>query len=229
MADLIVLLHFAFVVVRRARRAARAALAADRVAAHAGGHLGRAHRVHRLDLSVDAARKSTAARAANPAYRRGFHRPLHPARAVSRWPDQARSAGAGSRSARLQPRHLRVRSSPSIADRHERHMIVPPMMLGFQGWPQSARTAALLSSGHRASPMCSGRSAKYMSLRASGRVRAANREPLDRCRLVEAVARRVPFWSLLVGIYIAAGFWILPAQLRDRARQGAVCRRQRRR
>ena len=27
---------------------------------------------------------------------------------------------------------------------------------------------------------------------------------------VEAVARRVPFWSVLVGIYIAAGFWILP-------------------
>ena len=31
--------------------------------------------------------------------------------------------------------------------------------------------------------------------------------------VVEAVARRVPFWSVLVGIYIAAGFWILPAKI----------------
>ena len=27
--------------------------------------------------------------------------------------------------------------------------------------------------------------------------------------VVEAVARRVPFWSLLIGVYVAAGFWTL--------------------
>ena len=31
--------------------------------------------------------------------------------------------------------------------------------------------------------------------------------------VVEAVTRRIPFWSLLIGLYIAAGFWVLPANI----------------
>ena len=37
---------------------------------------------------------------------------------------------------------------------------------------------------------------------------------------MEAVARRVPFWSVLVGIYVAAGFWILPPNIANTLDKG---------
>ena len=27
--------------------------------------------------------------------------------------------------------------------------------------------------------------------------------------MVAAVARRIPFWSVIIGVYVAAGFWTL--------------------
>jgi small-conductance mechanosensitive channel len=38
--------------------------------------------------------------------------------------------------------------------------------------------------------------------------------------VVEAVARRVPFWSVLVGIYIAAGLWILAPNIANTVNRG---------
>ena len=55
--------------VRRARRPARSPLAARRMAAHAGGHLGRTGGVHRLDLPADTAGKSFAPRQGEAAIR----------------------------------------------------------------------------------------------------------------------------------------------------------------
>ena len=81
------------------------------------------------------------------------------------------------------------------------------MTWDLQGWPASARTAALsvlivaaaYLLGHVARRIVA---SQLLSIAA----RTGSRwfEPV-----VGAVARRVPFWSLLVGIYVAAGLWTL--------------------
>ena len=81
------------------------------------------------------------------------------------------------------------------------------MNLEFQGWPASARTAALslLVIGLAYSSGAAGQIHRHRSASAHSR---AEPEPwID--AVVRAVGRRVPFWSVLVGIYIAAGFWVL--------------------
>ena len=75
----------------------------------------------------------------------------------------------------------------------------------LQGWPASARTA-VLSLLVLAVAYVIGRVAQRIATTQLGAVarRTGSRwvEPA-----VEAVARRVPFWSVLIGAYIAAGFW----------------------
>ena len=88
----------------------------------------------------------------------------------------------------------------------------------LQGWPASARTA-LLSVIVVAAAYLIGQVARYVvanQLLALAR-RAGSRliEPI-----AAAVARRVPFWSVLVGIYIAAGFWILAPNLANTLNRG---------
>jgi small-conductance mechanosensitive channel len=88
----------------------------------------------------------------------------------------------------------------------------------LQGWPASARTA-LLSVAVIAIAYVIGRVAKHIvanQLSALGR-RTGSRwsDPV-----IEAVAKRVPFWSVLVGIYIAAGFWILATNIANTLNRG---------
>jgi small-conductance mechanosensitive channel len=81
----------------------------------------------------------------------------------------------------------------------------------FQGWPASARSA-LLTVGVIAIAYVIGRVARYIvagQLAAFARRMGSGR--LD--PVVGAVARRVPFWGVLIGIYISMSFWILPAEI----------------
>jgi small-conductance mechanosensitive channel len=81
----------------------------------------------------------------------------------------------------------------------------------FQGWPASAR-AAVLSLVVIAIAYVLGRVAKYIvATQLVALARRTGARWID--PMVEAVARRVPFWSVLVGIYIAAGFWTLPEKI----------------
>ena len=76
------------------------------------------------------------------------------------------------------------------------------------GWPQSARTVAF-SLLVIALAYLVGQVGKYLVITRLGAL--ARRTPgLSDDVVVKAVGRRVPFWSLLVGVYIAAGFWVLP-------------------
>ena len=78
----------------------------------------------------------------------------------------------------------------------------------FQGWPESARVAGI-SLLVIALAYVIGRVAKYLvATQLGGLARRTGSRWIDPA--VEAVARRVPFWSVLVGIYVAAGFWTLP-------------------
>jgi small-conductance mechanosensitive channel len=73
----------------------------------------------------------------------------------------------------------------------------------FQGWPASARTA-LLSLLVIAAAYVIGRIARHIvANKLAALVRRTGSVWID------PVARRVPFWSVLVGIYLAAGFWAL--------------------
>ena len=88
----------------------------------------------------------------------------------------------------------------------------------LQGWPASGRTA-MLSLLVIALAYAIGWVARHIVARlltAFGR-RTGSRwiDPA-----VGAVARRVPFWSLLVGIYVAAGFWILPDRISNALDKG---------
>ena len=77
----------------------------------------------------------------------------------------------------------------------------------LQGWPASARTA-VLSLLVIAVAYVIGRVASHIvANHLAGLARRTGSRWID--PVVGAVARRVPFWSVLVGIYIAAGFWIL--------------------
>lgn len=77
----------------------------------------------------------------------------------------------------------------------------------LRGLPESARTA-ILSLLVITLAYLFGQLARPIFTTQVGRIvrRAAIRwDPA----IVEAVARRIPFWSLLVGIYVAAGYWSL--------------------
>jgi small-conductance mechanosensitive channel len=77
----------------------------------------------------------------------------------------------------------------------------------LQGWPASARTA-LLSVLVIVVAYAIGRVAKHIvANQLSALARRTGSRWID--PVVGAVARRIPFWSVLVGIYIAAGFWVL--------------------
>ncbi len=78
----------------------------------------------------------------------------------------------------------------------------------FQGWPESARVAGI-SLLVIALAYVIGRVAKYLvATQLGGLARRTGSRWIDPA--VEAVARRVPFWSVLLGVYVAAGFWTLP-------------------
>ena len=88
----------------------------------------------------------------------------------------------------------------------------------FQGWPASARSA-LLTVAVIAAAYVIGRVAKYIvagQLAAfARRVGSGRLDPI-----VGAVARRVPFWSVLIGIYLSMSFWILPEEFTTIIRKG---------
>ncbi len=85
------------------------------------------------------------------------------------------------------------------------------MIWDLQDWPAAARNA-LLSLVVIAVAYLIGRVAKYIvATQFVALARRTGSRWIDPA--VEAFARRVPFWSVLVGIYIAAGFWILPAKV----------------
>ena len=89
--------------------------------------------------------------------------------------------------------------------------------------------AGLGANGSAVSPRDRRRVCHWASREAHCRHQAVRSCPPNRQRVgravVGAVARRVPFWSVLVGIYVAAGFWTLPPKIAQCARQRAVRRR----
>ena len=88
----------------------------------------------------------------------------------------------------------------------------------LQGWPASARTA-VLSLLVIAGAYVIGRVAKHIvATQLASLARRTGNQWID--PVAGAVARRVPFWSVLVGIYIAAGFWILPEKIANALDKG---------
>ena len=81
------------------------------------------------------------------------------------------------------------------------------MTWDFGGWPVSARTAALslvvIGIGYLI-----GQVGRYMVVTRLGALARRTPGQWDDA-LVDAVGRRMPFWSFLIGVYIAAGFWVL--------------------
>ena len=88
----------------------------------------------------------------------------------------------------------------------------------FQGWPESARSA-LLTLGVIALAYVIGRVASHIVAKQMAafarRIGSSRIDPV-----VGAVARRVPFWSVLIGIYISMSFWILPAEIANTIHKG---------
>lgn len=81
----------------------------------------------------------------------------------------------------------------------------------LQGWPASAR-AALLSLLIVALAYVIGRVARHIvANQLAALARRTGSRWID--SVVDAIARRVPFWSVLIGIYIAKGLWILPVEM----------------
>ena len=88
----------------------------------------------------------------------------------------------------------------------------------LQGWPVSARTA-LFSLLVVAGAYLIGRIAKYIvATQMVSLARRTGNRWID--PMAGAVARRVPFWSVLVGVYIAAGFWVLPEKIANTIDKG---------
>ena len=81
----------------------------------------------------------------------------------------------------------------------------------FSGWPVSARTAviSLIVIGLA---YLLGQIAKYIVVSRLGVYAKRTPGRWDES-MVESIGRRVPFWSLLIGVYIASGFWTLPPNL----------------
>jgi small-conductance mechanosensitive channel len=82
----------------------------------------------------------------------------------------------------------------------------------FSGWPASARTA-FFSLIAIALAYLLGQVAKYFVVSRLGALARRTTGPWDE-DVLNAVGRRIPFWSLLVGIYVASGFWTIEAALR---------------
>ena len=80
-------------------------------------------------------------------------------------------------------------------------------MFDLGGWPVSARTAALSVLIIGVAYLL-GQLGKYLVISRLGALARRTPGQWDDA-VVPAIGRRVPFWSLLVGIYIAAGFWTL--------------------
>jgi small-conductance mechanosensitive channel len=79
----------------------------------------------------------------------------------------------------------------------------------LQNLPQSARTA-FLSLLVIAAAYVGGKFAAYLfAIKLGALVRRTSSKWDD--AVVDAVARRIPFWSVLVGIYVASGYWALTA------------------
>jgi small-conductance mechanosensitive channel len=89
-------------------------------------------------------------------------------------------------------------------------------MIDLQGWPASARTA-LISIILIAAAYVIGWVVRYVVANQILARRTGSRwiDPI-----IASVARRVPFWSVLVGIYVAAGFWILAPNLSNTINRG---------
>jgi small-conductance mechanosensitive channel len=77
----------------------------------------------------------------------------------------------------------------------------------FQNLPHSARTA-LVSLLVIAAAYVGGKFAAYLFATKLGALIRRTSSKWDDA-VVEAVARRIPFWSVLVGIYLASGYWAL--------------------
>jgi small-conductance mechanosensitive channel len=80
-------------------------------------------------------------------------------------------------------------------------------MLDFAGWPASARTAAL-SVLVMAAAYGAGQVLRFVVQSRLGVLARRTPGQWDDA-LFSAVGRRVPFWSLLIGVYVAAGLWPL--------------------
>lgn len=92
------------------------------------------------------------------------------------------------------------------------------MSWDFQGWPASAR-AALLSLVVIAIAYAIGQVARHVVANQLTTFARRTGSPwID--PVVGAVARRIPFWSVLVGIYIVAGFWVLPIEIEEALHKG---------
>lgn len=81
------------------------------------------------------------------------------------------------------------------------------MPFDFGGWPQSARTTALSLLVIGLAYLI-GQLGKYLVVTRLGALARRMSGQWDDA-VVHAVGRRVPFWSFLIGIYVAAGFWVL--------------------
>ena len=82
------------------------------------------------------------------------------------------------------------------------------MNWGLQGWPVSVQTgliSLLIIAVAYAIGLVARRIVATVLVSFGRRTGSRWIDPI-----VEGVSRRVPFWSLLVGIYVAAGFWNLP-------------------
>lgn len=78
-------------------------------------------------------------------------------------------------------------------------------------WPEPLRVAVISLSAIAVSYLV-GRLARHVVRQRLGALARRTARDWDDAA-VEAVARRVPFWSLLLGVYIAAGFWVPPGNL----------------
>jgi small-conductance mechanosensitive channel len=81
------------------------------------------------------------------------------------------------------------------------------MTWDFDGWPLAVRTAAQSLFVITLAYLL-GQIGKYIFVTRLGAIARRTPGQWDDA-LVHGVGRRVPFWCLLIGIYIAAGFWVL--------------------
>ncbi|HUP40116.1 MAG TPA: mechanosensitive ion channel family protein [Vicinamibacterales bacterium] len=87
------------------------------------------------------------------------------------------------------------------------------MNWNFQGWPAWGRSA-LLTVGVIVVAYLIGRVAKFIvASQLGGLARRTGSRWID--PVSGAVTRRIPFWSVLVGIYLAADFWVLPPNIAE--------------
>ena len=88
----------------------------------------------------------------------------------------------------------------------------------LQGWPASARTAALSVVVIALAYVVGQLAKRIVATRLSALARRTGSDWAE--AVVGAVAQRVPFWSVLVGIYLAAGFWTLPPKIANALDRG---------